>query len=199
MFCTCTHSCCTCAYSVDPAGRAWSVHALRLTVVPLFYMYTRTRVRTNTLWTWLLSSCNSCYKTKASSWPKGQLHFWVPLWIKKKNKKQSNFFCLILLLFFNETDKTMDASYLNMWSSLWLPAVNSFCVSRSFISTSTRLPPANCSVHGAKQTAAEHKHTLSFHGEASDKNHPTIHEQRHLQWRQWFNLPAYLHYSIMCF
>lgn len=41
------------------------------------------------------------------------------------------------------------------------------------------LPWATCSVHRAKQTAVQHKHTLSFHSEASDdKNHPTIHEHK---------------------
>lgn len=41
--------------------------------------------------------------------------------------------------------------------------------------TSFSLLSATCSVHWAKQTAVQHKHTLSFHREASDKNHPTIH------------------------
>lgn len=45
-------------------------------------------------------------------------------------------------------------------------------------STNSLLPSATCSVHRAKQTAVQHKHTLSFHRDVSDKNHPTIHEHK---------------------
>lgn len=74
----------------------------------------------------------------------------------------------------------MKTSYLTV-QAITFPAVNSVSKSHSFYcfhTTNSLLLSATCSVHRAKQTAVQHKHTLSFHREAGDKNHPTIHEYK---------------------
>lgn len=69
----------------------------------------------------------------------------------------------------------MQPSYLTVQTSCSLCATHSFYYLHI---THSALRSATCSVHRAKQSAVQHKHTLSFHRVAGDKNHPTIHEHK---------------------
>lgn len=74
--------------------------------------------------------------------------------------------------------RTNNENFLPYWPILSYSKLSTVCKSHYFFYSQSLHRSATCTEHRTKQTAVQQKHTLSFHGEAGDKNHLIICEYK---------------------